>query len=63
MEVDKESNNNIYEVQNIIKHRGSNSSLEFLVKWRGFKKKKNSWVSHTDFIEKDIIKEYFASIT
>ncbi|KAI8969524.1 hypothetical protein BDB01DRAFT_732282 [Pilobolus umbonatus] len=49
------NNKNIYEVQNIIKHKGEGETLEFYVKWRGYNKKRNSWVKYKDFNENDII--------
>lgn len=49
---------NEYEVQYIIKHRIKNNKKEYLVKWRGYGKKYNSWVNEEDFIEKDIISDY-----
>ncbi|KAI8969395.1 hypothetical protein BDB01DRAFT_707446, partial [Pilobolus umbonatus] len=51
--------NNIYEVQNIIKHRGDGDTLEYWVKWRGYNKKRNTWVKHTDFHTNEIINTYW----
>lgn len=63
MELDENEDKNVYEVQNIIKHRGEAETLEFYVKWRGYNKQRNSWVKYSDFNETDIIKDYWQSIS
>lgn len=54
-----ESNKKNYEVQYIYQHRDStNGKKEYLVKWKGYNKKYNTWVNEDNFIEKDILDEY-----
>jgi stringent starvation protein B len=59
MEVEEE----VYEVQYIIKHKKVLSNYEYYVKWRNYGKEKNSWVKDTDFTETTIIFEYWSSIS
>ena len=52
--------NQFYEIENIIKHKISESNdYIFLVKWKGYGSKDNSWVNEKDFSSKDSIKDYF----
>lgn len=51
-----------YEIQYIIKHKKLYNKYEYLVKWKNYSKDYNSWVKEADFIEKDIINEYWKSI-
>lgn len=57
------NNDTVYEVQNIIRHRGEGDTLEYFVKWRGYSKKRNSWVKHNDFHTYEIINTYWESIS
>lgn len=54
-----EKDDNIYEVEDIVKHKVENNKYVFLVKWVGYSSKDNTWVSEDDFNEKEIIKDYF----
>jgi hypothetical protein len=51
-----------YEIQYIIKHRGSVENREFYVKWKKYSKDQNSWVKEIDFLEKDVIEDYWDSL-
>ncbi|KAI7847013.1 hypothetical protein BDC45DRAFT_419580, partial [Circinella umbellata] len=51
--------NKTFEVQYIITHKKVLDKYEFLVKWKNYKKDYNSWVKEHDFINKDIIKDYW----
>lgn len=66
MDIDNDSNNsienNLYEIQYIITHRGYDETLEFLVKWKGYSKKVNSWVKYSDFTSPDLIIAYWKSL-
>lgn len=66
MDIDNDSNNsienNLYEIQYIITHRGYDETLEFLVKWKGYSKKVNSWVKYSDFTSPDLIIDYWKSL-
>ena len=55
---DIELDESTYEIEIILKHRIINHKYEFLVKWKDYDSKHNSWVKETDFNEKDIIKDY-----
>jgi hypothetical protein len=57
---DLNKNNQFYEIENIIQHKlMDNNEYTFLVKWKGYESKDNSWVNEKDFNTKDIIKKYF----
>ncbi|GAA5817916.1 hypothetical protein MFLAVUS_011495 [Mucor flavus] len=54
-----DSTKNTYEIQYIYQHRkDSDGKKEYLVKWKGYNKKYNTWVKEDDFIENDILIEY-----
>ncbi|KAI8063943.1 hypothetical protein BDF21DRAFT_427840 [Thamnidium elegans] len=53
----------VYEVQYIVKHKKVLNNYEYYVKWRNYGKEKNSWVKDTDFFETKIISEYWSSIS
>lgn len=55
-------NENIYEVQYIIKHRKYKDSYEYYIKWKNYNKEQNSWVKESDFTYKDLIINYWKSI-
>jgi hypothetical protein len=60
--IDNESQQS-YEVQYIFKHKtNDNGEKEYLVKWKGYSKKHNSWVKEKDFVERDIINSYTKDI-
>jgi hypothetical protein len=52
----------LYEIQYIIKHRGTVEDREFYVKWKKYSKDQNSWVKEIDFVKKDIIDDYWDSL-
>jgi hypothetical protein len=54
-----DSSKKTYEIQYIYQHRkDSDGKKEYLVKWKGYNKKYNTWVKEDDFIENDILIEY-----
>ena len=55
--VDKDEG--IYEIEYIVNHKIIDKQYKFLVKWKNYDNKENSWVKENDFIEKEIIKDYF----
>lgn len=58
----RSENDKTYEIQYIIKHKGSTENRQFFVKWRNYNKEHNSWVKECDFVEKDIIDRYWRTI-
>jgi hypothetical protein len=50
-----------YEVEKILKHRGNSNNREYYVSWKGYSKSSNSWVKADDFDSLDIIDEYWKS--
>ena len=61
-EKNKNNNDENYEIQYIIKHKNTGNDIEYFVKWRGYKKKDNSWVKASEFNEHEMIKDYWKSI-
>lgn len=57
--IDKEKT---YEIQYIITHKKVYNKYEYFVKWRNYSKQNNSWVKEQDFLERDIINNYWKSI-
>jgi hypothetical protein len=57
-------NNDSFEVQYIINSRVNEIThkKEYLVKWKKYSKKYNSWIKESDFNEKEIIEEYNKSM-
>jgi hypothetical protein len=55
-------NQNIYEIQYIIKHKKVENLYEYYVKWRKYGKEHNSWVKEKDFTSHDTILNYWKSI-
>ncbi|KAI8091680.1 hypothetical protein BDF21DRAFT_332766 [Thamnidium elegans] len=49
----------IYEIEYIVTHKIIDKQYTFLVKWKNYDNKENSWVKENDFIERDIIRDYF----
>lgn len=57
-------NDDQYEVQYIYDDRiDENGKKEYLVKWKKYPKRYNSWVQEIDFMDDDIIKQYNDEIT
>lgn len=52
------NNKGSYELHYIIKHEIKDGKKLYFVKWKGYNKKYNSWISEDDFVEKDILDEY-----
>lgn len=66
MQIDNSDNNDseekLYEIQYIIKHRKLENGYEYEVKWRNYKKQMNSWIHESDFKSTEIITNYWNSI-
>jgi hypothetical protein len=52
----------VYVVEDILGHRGIPGAYEFLVKWKNFPASSNSWVAQDQFIQQEIIKEYYDNL-
>lgn len=48
----------VYEVDALIKHRSTARTREFLVRWKGFKPKDDSWVKETNLLCPQILEKY-----
>jgi transposase InsO family protein len=51
----------IYEVQKILKHRGSPGSYEYFVEWKDYNPSENSWEPASSFLDDSTIQKYWAS--
>ncbi|PHH91531.1 hypothetical protein CDD83_77 [Cordyceps sp. RAO-2017] len=52
-----------YNVEQILEHRGPKSRRRYLVKWRGHRDEENSWVSRSDFVDKEFLADYDRSVS
>lgn len=55
------SDNDVFEFEEILDHRGSPDNWEFLVKWKNFPLEEASWVSQKDFTDPRVLKKYWES--
>ena len=53
----------VFEVEHIRQHRGKPRSYEYLVKWRGFDEKDNTWEPERNFHDKHIVSQYWKQLT
>ena len=54
-EVDKEKS---YEIEKILNHKDEDKSRQYLVQWKGYDNKDNSWISENNFNSNKIINKY-----
>ena len=50
-----------FEVQRIIKHRGSKANPQYLVLWKGYPIEEATWQSAADFLDASIVRDYWKS--
>lgn len=55
------SDNDVFEFEEILDHRGSPDNWEFLVKWKNVPLEEASWVSQKDFTDPRVLKKYWES--
>jgi hypothetical protein len=58
-EGDEESQQQVFRVQKIIEHRAVGDDFEYLVKWKDFSNKHNSWEKKENFQELEMITNYW----
>lgn len=51
-------NRESYKIENIISHKFKDNDYVFLVKWKGYTEKYNSWIKAENFNETDMLEEY-----
>ncbi len=54
------NNNNIYEVQSILDHKGVEGDYQYLVKWKGYEE--TTWEPQPNFLDHSVIKEYWSTV-
>lgn len=57
-EKENDSDSQVYEVEYLIDHRGRKPKREFLVRWRGFSERYDTWESEINLSCPKILKEY-----
>ena len=45
------NNDQVYEVQKVLKTRKTNGETEYLINWKGYSSKFNSWIKESDFLK------------
>ena len=50
-----------YEVERILKHRGSRTNHQYLVLWKGYPIEEATWQSAGDFLDSSIVRNYWKS--
>jgi transposase InsO family protein len=58
-----QENTNVFEVGNILNHRGTPGAYEYLVQWKGYDDSEASWVLQEDFQDTDCITKYWKSLS
>ncbi len=61
VEPDDESENKSYEVEKILKHRGSSRNYEYFVLWKGYPIEQATWQPASSFLDNEIIRDYWKS--
>ena len=56
----KITDDNIYIVRKIVKHRGEPGSYEYLVDWKGYSEQ--TWEPEANILDRDVVKSYWESI-
>lgn len=51
-----------YEVERIVKHRGTAPDVEYLIKWVGYNDSDNTWQREEDVLAPTILSEYWERI-
>lgn len=52
------NSDNMYEVEKIMNHRIVNGKMSFLVRWKNYSSKHDSWVTQSDLNCEEILKAY-----
>lgn len=55
----EEEDTDVYEVERIIRHKGSTGNRMYLVKWKGYNSRDNTWVREVDLNAKELLEEYW----
>ena len=51
-----------YVVEKIVKHRGKEDDLQYLVKWKNYPASQNTWESYDNFDDVNIIRTYWKNL-
>ena len=54
-----DSDKQIYEVNRIVSHRGEPGNYEYLVDWKGYSAKEQTWEAETSFFDHSVIQKYW----
>ncbi|GKT26232.1 hypothetical protein ADUPG1_013285 [Aduncisulcus paluster] len=58
-QVEKSEEEEVFTVDKIISHKKKGRQFLFLVKWKGYSQKHNSWVKKSDFVDSSLLDEYW----
>ena len=52
-----------YEIEKIIRHKGAPSRQQYLIRWKGYSAKEDSWLPETEFsAAKELLQDYKNSL-
>lgn len=57
--ISEDEDENGFEVESILGHKGSGNKMRYLVKWKGYTSKHNSWVRVKDLNAHELVEEYW----
>lgn len=52
----------IYVIEKILKHKSITGTRRYLVKWKGYEDKDNSWIDEKDILDPKLLENYLASL-
>lgn len=52
------SNSSVFEVEQLLKHRGRKTNREFLVRWKGYNESFDTWEKQSNLFCKEILEKY-----
>jgi hypothetical protein len=55
-------NNQVYEVDSILNHRGTIGNMEYLIKWKNYPIDQATWEPATNILDDTVVRKYWNSL-